>query len=313
MAFSGMKISEHRFSSERFRGIINPYFMSKGAALLMLGLFITMLVCSIPAGAIQEPLPGQGNQTSILYGVHPNAKKNETITSFLAEHGEITWHESGYNRTHETVYITPVNACRERLVYVNREGADEHNNELSIAFVRIIGCGETLPIEPVDPFSDLFQRYPALGEDEDLRSYIENHSPDRYKELETWSSQPVVYFIDDTGVFTEYIVVLEKGRIVSGTYLSEDNCTINRTEAIRQALFVQPEHARIQSALLKIHDDHDGGVSWEFAVLKGPVMDIISIPTGMKPEHSPGRASGFGVLIASCGIITGLMVSRKQR
>jgi hypothetical protein len=61
------------------------------------------------------------------------------------------------------VYITPVNTCGERLVYVNREGADEHNNKLSIAFVRIIGCGETLPIEPVDPFADLFQQYPALG------------------------------------------------------------------------------------------------------------------------------------------------------
>jgi len=276
----------------------------------MLGLFIAMFVCSISAGAIQGPLPGQGNQTSILYGVHPNAQKNETITSFLAEHGEITWYESGYNRTHETVYITPVNTCRERLVYVNREGADERNNEPSIAFVRIIRRGETLPIEPVDPFADLFQQYPALGENEDLRSYIDNHSPDRYKELETRSLQPVIYFIDDTGVFTEYIVVLEKGRIVSSTYLSEDKCMINRTEAIRQALFDQPEHARIQSTLLKIHDD---GVYWEFAILKGPIMDIISIPAGMKPDHSPGRAPGFGVLIASCGIITGLMVSRKER
>ncbi|HPM62545.1 MAG TPA: hypothetical protein PK955_08715, partial [Methanoregulaceae archaeon] len=42
--------------------------------LLVLGLTVAVLVCNIPAGAVVTPLPGQGNQTQILFGVHPNAK-----------------------------------------------------------------------------------------------------------------------------------------------------------------------------------------------------------------------------------------------
>ncbi|CVK33465.1 exported protein of unknown function [Methanoculleus bourgensis] len=119
--------------------------MTRSITLLALGLILAALVCSIPAGAVVTPLPGQGNQMEILFGVHPNAKTNETITAFIAEHGEIWWHESTYNHTHEYVYIVPANDCEEQLVYLNRIRADEHGGEQSIGQIWIIAAMRRCP------------------------------------------------------------------------------------------------------------------------------------------------------------------------
>jgi len=68
MVFSGTKISEHRFSSVRFRGTINPIFMSKSVLLLALGLTVAVLVCSIPVGAVVTPSPGRGTRQASCLG-----------------------------------------------------------------------------------------------------------------------------------------------------------------------------------------------------------------------------------------------------
>ncbi|QSZ67970.1 hypothetical protein RJ40_10915 [Methanofollis aquaemaris] len=250
----------------------------------------------------------------ILYGIHPNAQRNETIRTFIEEHGKIEWGEHGRNRTHRYVCIVPVNASEKKLFYLNNQTASEHDQEPSIVFVRIIDRDEPLPIPTPDrdPFRGLYQKYPALKEDEDVQTYIEDHSPERYKEESTGTSQTRVYFIDEVGIFSEYIVDLDDGNIVSGRYLSEDQLAVNRSEAIEQALGRQPEDAGVACALLMIRDDD---VYWEIAVLEGPMMEYALIPaektTSTPPPTTESSCSGAGLALGGIGVVLVLSWTRR--
>ena len=285
--------------------------MPKSVVLLVLGLIIAALVCSIPAGAVVTPLPGQGNQTGILFLVHPNAKTNETITAFIAEHGEIWWHEGIYNHTHKYVYVVPANACEEQLVYLNRI-ADEHGGEPSIERIWIIGCDEGLPLAAELTFPEIFAKYPALSNDGGLRSYVENQSPNRYEEITSKPARAQIYFINDTGVFTEYIVDLSGGEIVSTTYVSEENLTVGRAEAEAQALSGQPADARIENIVLNVY----GGdrIVWEITVRAGRETDIVQIPSDLAPGQSlRTTAPGFGAVLAALGVGMSFVLYRRRR
>ena len=284
--------------------------MSKSVLLLALGLTVAVLVCSIPVGAVVTPLPGQGNQTGILFGVHPNAKTNETITAFIAEHGEIWWHEGIYNHTHKYVYIVPANACEEQLVYLNKI-ADEHGGEPSIGNIWIIGCDEAMPLAAELRFPEIFAKYPALSNDGGLRSYVENQSPGRYEEITTRPSRTQVYFINDAGVFTEYIVDLSGGEIVSTTYVSEENLTVGRAEAEAQALSGQPPGARVENIVLKVY----GGdrVVWEITVRAGRETEIVQVPSDLAPGQSLRTTTpGFGAVFAALGVGLSFALYRRR-
>jgi len=278
--------------------------------LLVLGLTIAVLVCSILAGAVVTPLPGQGNQTQILYGVHPNAKTNETITAFIAEHGEIWWHEGIYNHTHKYVYVVPVSACEEQLVYLNRI-TDERSGEQSIECIWIIGYDETMPLAAELTFPEIFAKYPALSNDGGLRSYVENQSPGRYEEITTRPSRTQVYFINDAGVFTEYIVDLSGGEIVSTTYVSEENLTVGRAEAEAQALSGQPPGARVENIVPKVY----GGdrVVWEITVRAGRETEIVQVPSDLAPGQSLRTTTpGFGAVFAALGVGLSFALYRRR-
>jgi hypothetical protein len=285
--------------------------MPKSIFLLTLGLILAVLACSIPAGAVVTPLPGQGNQTGILFGVHPNAKTNETITAFIAEHGEIWWHEGVYNHTHKYVYVVPANACEEQLVYLNKI-ANEHGGEQSIEQIWIIGCDEAMPLAAELRFPEIFAKYPALSNDGGVRSYVENQSPNRYEEITTRPSRTQVYFINDTGVFTEYIVDLSGGEIVSTTYVSEENLTVGRAEAEAQALSGQPPGARVENTLLKVYSGDR--IVWEITVRAGQRTDVVQVPSDLAPGQSLRTTTpGFGAVIAVPGVGMGFVLYRRRR
>ena len=284
--------------------------MSKSVLLLALGLTVAVLVCSIPVGAVVTPLPGQGNQTGILFGVHPNAKTNETITAFIAEHGEIWWHEGIYNHTHKYVYIVPANACEEQLVYLNKI-ADEHGGEPSIGNIWIIGCDEAMPLAAELTFPEIFAEYPALSNNADLRSYIENQSPNRYEEVTAKPSRTQVYFINDTGVFTEYIVDLSGGEVVSTTYVSEENLTVGRAEAEAQALSGQPPGASVENIVLKVYGGDQ--IVWEITVRADQKIDIVQVPSDLAPGQSLRTTPGFGAVLAAFGVGMSFVLYRKRR
>ncbi|HQD24019.1 MAG TPA: hypothetical protein PLU40_03235 [Methanoculleus sp.] len=285
--------------------------MPKSIFLLTLGLILAVLACSIPAGAVVTPLPGQGNQTGILFGVHPNAKTNETITAFIAEHGEIWWHEGVYNHTHKYVYVVPANACEEQLVYLNKI-ANEHGGEQSIEQIWIIGCDEAMPLAAELRFPEIFAKYPALSNDGGVRSYVENQSPNRYEEITTRPSRTQVYFINDTGVFTEYIVDLSGGEIVSTTYVSEENLTVGRAEAEAQALSGQPPGARVENTLLKVYSGDR--IVWEITVRAGQRADVVQVPSDLAPGQSLRTTTpGFGAVLAVLGAGMGFFLYRRRR
>jgi len=286
------------------------FFMKKDIVLLALGLVIAVLACSASAGAVVTPLPGQGNQTEILYGVHPNAKTNEAITAFIAEHGEIWWHEGVYNHTHKYVYVVPANACEEQLVYLNRI-TDKRSGEQSIERIWIIGCDEAMPLAAELRFPEIFAKYPALSNNAELRSYIENHSPNRYEEVTARPSRAQVYFINDTGVFTEYIVLLSGGQIVSTTYVSEENLTVGRVEATAQALSGQPPGASVENIVLKVY----GGdrIVWEITVRAGQKTDVVQVPSDLAPGQSLRTTTpGFGAVFAVLGVGMGFVLCRRR-
>lgn len=285
--------------------------MPKSIFLLTLGLILAVLACSIPAGAVVTPLPGQGNQTGILFGVHPNAKTNETITAFIAEHGEIWWHEGVYNHTHKYVYVVPANACEEQLVYLNKI-ANEHGGEQSIEQIWIIGCDEAMPLAAELRFPEIFAKYPALSNDGGVRSYVENQSPNRYEEITTRPSRTQVYFINDTGVFTEHIVDLSGGEIVSTTYVSEENLTVGRAEAEAQALSGQPPGARVENTLLKVYSGDR--IVWEITVRAGQRTDVVQVPSDLAPGQSLRTTTpGFGAVLAVLGAGMGFVLYRRRR
>jgi len=284
--------------------------MTRNTTLLAFGLILAVLFGSIAAGAVVTPLPGQGNQTGILFGIHPNAKANETITAFIAEHGEIWWHEGVYNHTHKYVYVVPANACEEQLVYLNKI-ADEHGGEQSIEQIWIIGCNEAMPLAAELRFPKIFAKFPALSNDDGLRSYIENQSPNRYEEATSKPSRTQIYFISDTGVFTEYIVVLSGREIASTTYVSEENLTVGRAEAEAQALSGQFPGARVENIVLKIY----GGdrTVWEITVRTGQKTDIVQIPSNLAPGQSlRTTAPGFGAAFVVIGVGAGFALCRRR-
>ncbi|MGB4197290.1 MAG: hypothetical protein WBJ51_08370 [Methanoculleus sp.] len=286
--------------------------MPKCIFLLTLGLILAVLACSIPAGAVVTPLPGQGNQTGILFGVHPNAKTNETITAFIAEHGEIWWHEGVYNHTHKYVYVVPANACEEQLVYLNRIRADEHGGEQSIEQIWIIGCDEAMPLAAELRFPEIFAKYPALSNDGGVRSYVENQSPNRYEEITTRPSRTQVYFINDTGVFTEHIVDLSGGEIASTTYVSEENLTVGRAEAEAQALSGRSPDARVETTLLKVYSGDR--IVWEITVRAGQRTDVVQVPSDLAPGQSLRTTTpGFGAVLAVLGAGMGFVLYRRRR
>ena len=285
--------------------------MPKSIVLLALGLTVAVLACSIPADAVVTPLPGQGNQTGILFGVHPNAKTNETITAFIAEHGEIWWHEGIYNHTHKYVYVVPANACEEQLVYLNKI-ANEHGGEQSIEQIWIIGCDERLPLAAELRFPEIFAKYPALSNDGGLRSYVENQSPNRYEEeITTRPSRTQVYFINDAGVFTEYIVDLSGREIASTTYVSEENLTVGRAEAEAQALSQQPPDARVENIVLKVYSSDR--IAWEITVRAGRETDIVQVPSDLAPGQSLRTTTpGFGAVFAALGVGLSFALYRRR-
>ena len=286
--------------------------MPKSIVLLALGLTVAVLACSIPVGAVVTPLPGQGNQTGILFGVHPNAKTNETITAFIAEHGEIWWHEGVYNHTHKYVYVVPANACEEQLVYLNRIRADEHGGEQSIEQIWIIGCDEAMPLAAELRFPEIFAKYPALSNDGGVRSYVENQSPNRYEEITTRPSRTQVYFINDTGVFTEHIVDLSGGEIVSTTYVSEENLTVGRAEAEAQALSGRSPDARVENTMLKVYSGDQ--IVWEITVRAGQRTDVVQVPSDLAPGQSLRTTTpGFGAVLAVLGAGMGFFLYRRRR
>ena len=286
--------------------------MPKSIVLLALGLTVAVLACSIPADAVVTPLPGQGNQTGILFGVHPNAKTNETITAFIAEHGEIWWHEGIYNHTHKYVYVVPANACEEQLVYLNKIGADEHGGEPSIGNILIIGCDEAMPLAAELRFPEIFAKYPALSNNRELRSYIENQSPNRYEEVTAKPSRAQVCFINDTGVFTEYIVLLSGGEIVSTTYVSEENLTVGRAEAEAQALSGRSPGARVENVVLKVYGSDR--IVWEITVQAGRETDIVQVPSDLAPGQSLRTTTpGFGALFAVLSVGLSFALYRRRR
>ena len=170
----------------------------------------------------------------------------------------------------------PANACEEQLVYLNRIRADEHGGEQSIEQIWIIGCDEAMPLAAELRFPEIFAKYPALSNDGGLRSYVENQSPNRYEEVTTRPSRTQVYFINDTGMFTEYIVDLSGGEIVSTTYVSEENLTVGRAEAEAQALSGQSADARVESTILKVYSGDR--IVWEITVRAGRETDIVQVP-----------------------------------
>lgn len=280
--------------------------------LLALGLILAALVCSVPAGAVVTPLPGQGNQTEILFGVHPNAKTNETITAFIVEHGEIWWHEGAYNHTHKYVYVVPANAFEEQLVYLNKIGADEHGGEPSIERIWIIGCDESMPRAAELTFPEIFVKYPALSNDGGVRSYVENQSPNRYEEVTAKPSRTQVYFINDTGVFTEYIVDLSGGEIVSTTYVSEENLTVGRAEAEAQALSGQPPGARVENVVLKVYGNDQ--IVWEITVRAGSETGVVQVPSDPAPGQSIRTTAGFGAVFMVLGAAgMGFVLYRRRK
>ena len=306
------------FHSVRIRDIINLFFMSKNKNLLIIrAIFLTFLLVS-SVNAVPTPLPGEGDQKSILYMIHPNAKNNEIITSFLAKNPDFSWRESVYNKTHDYIYITPLNNCSEQLVYINKR-VDERN-EPSIVSVRIIGCSEELPLDPKYQFLEIFEKYPVLEEEHNLFSYIEDNSPNRYIEIEGKDPETEVYFIDDQGIFTEYIVTIRKGRIndniLYATFVSEDYFTINKSEAQTDAADRKPGWNITGDTLLKIEDS---GTFWKITLSNGLGKDIVNIPTELLEGYSviknePNTIPGFVMLttVFSIGIVLAIISRRRS-
>ncbi|WP_157199102.1 hypothetical protein [Methanolacinia paynteri] len=284
---------------------------------MVTGLFIFALLVG-HANAVPNPLPGEGNQIGILYMIHPNAKDNEVITSFLAEHPDISWRESVYNETFDYIYITPLNDCREKLVYINQRKVDERSGP-SIVSVRIIGCDEILPLDPLFQFPEVFENYSSLSGDQDLMDYIEENIPGRCAEVEKSDSETDVYFIDDAGTFTEYIVTIRKDlftdNVAYSTFISEEYFTIDKSEAQAEALGQRPGWNLTGETILKIDDDV---FAWEIPVSNGSGEDTIVIPAELREGYSvmktePKGMPGFDLTATILGIGAVLVVIARRR
>ena len=279
--------------------------------LLVLGLTVAVIVCSMPAGAAPAPSLGQGNQTQILYGVHPNAKTNETITAFIAEHGEIWWHEGAYNHTHKYVYIVPASACDEQLVYLNKIGADEHGGEPSIEHIWFIGCDEGLPRAAELTFPEIYEKYPALSDDGGLRSYVENQSPNRYEEVTARLSRAQVYFINDTDDPVAAVDFQSGVPDAGARGLSREGLRLRFGSPDREVLFRDvgggDDLSREVDDVLREH-------AWEITVRAGQKTDVVQVPSDLAPGQSLRTTTpGFGAALAVLGAGMSFVLCRKRR
>ncbi|CVK33466.1 hypothetical protein [Methanoculleus bourgensis] len=144
-----------------------------------------------------------------------------------------------------------------------------------------------------------------------MRSYVENQSPGRYEEFKTGPSRAQVCFINDTGVFTEYIVDLSGGEIISTTYVSEEDLPVNKSAATAQAFSGKPPDARVENIVLRAYDDT---IVWEVTVRAGSKADVVQVPADPASGHPPWTATpGFGAVVAVCGIGMGIVLCRKRR
>ncbi|WP_048153146.1 hypothetical protein [Methanolacinia paynteri] len=285
-------------------------------------LIITAIILALLVGhanAVPNPLPGEGDPKAILNLFHPNAKNNETISSFIDKYSDFKWHEIPYNETFEYIYLTPANECSEQLVYLNDVRADEHNREPSIVSVRIIGCDKVLPLDPLFQFPEVFENYPSLSGDQGLMDYIEENIPGRCAEVERSDSETDVYFIDDTGTFTEYIVTIGKGLFTDNaaysTFISEEDFTIDKSEAQAEALGHRPGWNLTGETILKIDDDV---FAWEIPVSNGSGEDTIIIPAELREGDSivktePKGMPGFDLTATILGIGAVLVVIARRR
>lgn len=139
-------------------------------------------------------------------------------------------------------------------------------------------------------------------------------SPNRYEEVTAKPSRTQVYFINDTGVFTEYIVDLSGGEIVSTTYISEENLTVGRAEAEAQAISGQPPGARAANTILKVYGGDQ--IVWEITVQAGRETDIVQVPSDLAPGQSLRTTTpGFGAVLAALGVGVGMgfVLCRRRR
>ena len=113
-------------------------------------------------------------------------------------------------------------------------------------------------------------------------------------------------------MFTEYIVDLSGGEIVSTTYISEENLTVGRAETETQALSGQPAGARVENVVLKVYGS--GNIVWEITVRAGQKTDIIQVPSDLAPGQSLRTTTpGFGAVFAALGVGMSFVLYRKRR
>ncbi|WP_292395133.1 PGF-CTERM sorting domain-containing protein [Methanoculleus sp. UBA303] len=122
---------------------------------------------------------------------------------------------------------------------------------------------------------------------------------------------PITSLINDTGVFTEYIVDLSGGEIVSTTYVSEENLTVGRAEAEGKALSGQPRGARVEKIVLKVYGNDR--IVWEVTVRAGQKTDVMQVSSGLAPGQSIRTTPGFGAVFAVLGTGMGFVLYRRRR
>ncbi|ADN36194.1 conserved hypothetical protein [Methanolacinia petrolearia DSM 11571] len=149
--------------------------------------------------------------------------------------------------------------------------------------------------------------------------YIEENIPGRCAEVEKSDSETDVYFIDDAGTFTEYIVTIEKGLFTNdvaySTFISEEYFTINKSEAQAEALGQRPGWNLTGETILKIDDDV---FVWEIPVSNGSGEDTIIIPAELREGNpvmktEPKGMPGFDLLLTIWSVGIGSIILSKRR
>jgi hypothetical protein len=164
-----------------------------------------------------------------------------------------------------------------------------------------------IPEELLNPFSEIYSKYPALKDDEDLQLFIKTCLPDRYEESRSLSSGTEVYFINDTGTFTEYIVSLKSGVIISSEYISEDFLSVNKSTAIKQALLDKSSDTGVNSIKVIISE---GIPVWEISTIEGSKMGVNYITTEILADRIPLKANPTEASCACAAVaIPGIAVS----
>ncbi len=113
-------------------------------------------------------------------------------------------------------------------------------------------------------------------------------------------------------MFTEYIVDLSGGEIVSTTYVSEENLTVGRAEAEAQALSGQSLDARVENVVLKVYGNDQ--IVWEITVRAGQETNVAQVPSDLAPGQSLRTTTpGFGAVFAALGVGMGFALYRRRR